>query len=44
VDVRIVWCGGDWSELVADTGGHALRGHRQVGGLPGQIGSRSRTG
>lgn len=25
VNVRIVWCGDDWSDLVADTGGHALR-------------------
>jgi DNA invertase Pin-like site-specific DNA recombinase len=25
VNVRIVWCGGDWTELIADTGGHALR-------------------
>ncbi|WP_211225306.1 hypothetical protein [Rubritepida flocculans] len=25
VNLRIVWCGGDWSDLVADTGGHALR-------------------
>jgi DNA invertase Pin-like site-specific DNA recombinase len=25
VSVRIVWCGGDWTELTADTGGRALR-------------------
>ena len=25
VAVRVVWAGGDWSEFVADTGGHALR-------------------
>jgi hypothetical protein len=25
VNVRVVWCGGDWSELVADMGGNALQ-------------------
>ncbi len=25
VAVRVVWAGGDWSEFIADTGGHTLR-------------------
>jgi hypothetical protein len=44
VDVRIVWCGGDWSELVADTGGHALRELSGIGEIERYVATMARAG
>jgi hypothetical protein len=44
VNVRVVWCGGDWSELVADTGGHALRELSGIGDIEACVAAMARAG
>jgi DNA invertase Pin-like site-specific DNA recombinase len=44
VNVRVVWCGGDWSDLVADTGGHALRELSGIAEIERCVGAMARSG
>ncbi|MDN3568493.1 recombinase family protein [Paeniroseomonas aquatica] len=44
VAVRVVWVGGDWSEFVADTGGHALRELSGIGTIERLVAEMARAG
>lgn len=44
VAVRVVWAGGDWSEFLADTGGHALRDLSGMGVIERLVAELARAG